>query len=180
MISATVTVDTDILSAYQQAVQQYPRAIQIAFTDEVAKSADTLRNLLTQTPGKPSYPLRWARSRNPQDAGKKPNTKFGYYSRQKAAYFASNGFGAGIPYRRTGKLKRSWQVVANLSVNGGDILVSNTAPYSIYVQGFAQQPFHRDTGWRDAEKTIGLARGELQDRLITRYVKVVDDLFNRR
>jgi hypothetical protein len=46
-----------------------------------------------QVPGKPvTYPINWDSVR------------------QMIAYFASNGFGEGIPYRRKGRYEEGWQV----------------------------------------------------------------------
>jgi hypothetical protein len=46
-----------------------------------------------QQPGKPiTYPVQWDSVR------------------QRRAFFASNGFGGGIPYRRTGRYEQGWQL----------------------------------------------------------------------
>lgn len=86
--------------------------------------------LLQREPGPPNYPLRWSSQR------------------QRRAYFATGGFGGGIPTRRSGKILRGWKVeVVHSSPLGGEIILSNSEPAMTYVQGRQQQPFHRDTGW---------------------------------
>ena len=51
-----------------------------------------MKTRLSQPAAKPTYPIHW-------DSEK-----------QKRAYFASNGFGEGIPYRRKGTTERAWQL----------------------------------------------------------------------
>ena len=63
-----------------------------------------IQNIVRYVPGEPLYPIKWTRSTHPEDAGKKPNTAFGYYSRQKKAFFLSQGFGKGTPSKRTRQL----------------------------------------------------------------------------
>lgn len=50
------------------------------------------RSRLSQAAPRPTYPLKW-------DSEK-----------QKRAFFASNGFGGGIPHKRTGKAQRGWNL----------------------------------------------------------------------
>ena len=64
---------------------------------------------------KPSYPIKW-------DSEK-----------QRRAFFATDGFGAGIPTSRTDKLVNAWQIV---KITDGYSLV-NATPYTKYVQGNA-------------------------------------------
>lgn len=80
--------------------------------------------------------------------------------RQRRAYFATRGFGKGIPYRRTGKLLRSWQFV---DLQNG-IEVRNNAPYAAFVYGRLgvragawKQQFHTNTGWITAADVIAPA-----------------------
>lgn len=82
-------------------------------------------------PGPPKYPIRWTSER------------------QRRAFFATNGFGRGIPTPRTGKIAADWEV-SFVAVEGGGILVlSNPHSAAKFVHGpdpFAQG-FHIDTGW---------------------------------
>jgi len=78
-------------------------------------------------PGKAiNYPVKW-------DSEK-----------QRRAFFATNGFGRGIPARRTGKYPAGWNIVA-----AGEIgyRIENSVPYSQYVGGMAygvgQSSIHR-------------------------------------
>lgn len=51
-----------------------------------------IKTRMSQPAPKPTYPIQW-------DSEK-----------QKRAYFASNGFGNGIPYRRKGIIEKAWQL----------------------------------------------------------------------
>ena len=64
--------------------------------------------------------------------------------KQRRAYFASNGFGGGIPYRRTNQLKNGWQTVGY----GVKVSITNTTPYTGFVMGDEQQKGHRADKWR--------------------------------
>lgn len=67
-------------------------------------------------PGKrPTYPIKWETER------------------QRRAYFATNGFGGGIPSHRTGKYEKGFQIRRN--TNGYALF--NRTPYTKYVGGSA-------------------------------------------
>jgi hypothetical protein len=137
-------------------------------TDDIRLSRETTRKLqqwqaqtlqrLQQEPGSPHYPIRWTSLR------------------QKRAFFASDGFGRGIPTRRTHALSRGWDVFVNIEqigrieaykvallefltrLTGGAaptpppavviVSVDNPVKYEQYVTGIHQQGFHQDTGWQ--------------------------------
>lgn len=67
--------------------------------------------------------------------------------KQRKAFFASDGFGAGIPYRRKGVYERNWVVVS--TTDGYD--VGNKLPWARYIGGTAksrrQQKMHKGY-WR--------------------------------
>lgn len=67
--------------------------------------------------------------------------------RQRRAFFATNGFGGGIPYRRTGALGRGWEWTLVREPDGFLITIANRAPAARFVIGLDQQPFHAATGW---------------------------------
>jgi len=114
---------------------------------------------LSQQPGPVKRPVRWTSER------------------QRRAFFASNGFGRGIPTQRSGKVA---QWITFVDYDGLEkqrlflyqlklylatlnplklgkrpaqmkdftlISIENDAPYMRYVTGFNQQGFHKDTGW---------------------------------
>lgn len=66
--------------------------------------------------------------------------------KQRRAYFATNGFGKGIPYQRTGDLGRGW--AAKYTDGGYQAQITNSTPYAQYVQGNRQQLGHYADKWR--------------------------------
>ena len=75
---------------------------------------------------------------------------------QQRAFFASKGFGKGIPYKRTDQLRTSWVVVVSTQLRTNLITLYNPKSYAKYVYpGSRQQRFHRNTGWgRDFDRYI--------------------------
>lgn len=91
--------------------------------------------------------------------------------KQRRAYFATNGFGAGIPYNRTGDLGNSWS--ANRT---GDVVTfTNSAPYAGYVMGDRIQRGHIADGWRTIKQFLA---GELSFRS-SRFRNVVMSAYQR-
>ncbi len=85
--------------------------------------------LFAEEPGPVRYPIAWTSER------------------QRRAFFATDGFGRGIPTGRSGALSRGWQhqvVARNFDVSG---VIENLTPYGPFVQGRQQQGFHANTGW---------------------------------
>lgn len=107
--------------------------------------------------------------------------------KQHRAYFATNGFGAGIPYRRTGKLARNWVIESDAHREGWSIIVRNESRASRYVYGSLaladaraasrfQQRFHRITGWQPARKTVLNYFETVQAGFIDNMNTVIDEL----
>lgn len=71
-----------------------------------------------QQPGQPiKYPVQW-------DSEK-----------QRRAYFATNGFGHGIPYERTGAYNAGWRVKQTGYKLAREFTLSNTVKYARWVGG---------------------------------------------
>lgn len=97
--------------------------------------------------------------------------------RQRKAFFATDGFGAGIPTRRTGKLQAAWVV----EVRGNAIVVENKSEIAKYVVGSLaqnrsaalrfQQRFHANTGWQPATDTVK----KHMDRASDLHIEKFDD-----
>lgn len=156
MISLSITVDDDIIVAYQELFRDLPKLSQRAFRGEITRVTRPMLDELTATPGPPQYPIRWKSER------------------QRRAFFASNGFGRGIPTQRSGALQEAWSV----EVVGGqfdmDVLVDNDLPYAQYVQGDDQQPFHADTGWPLAAPIVDRYSELVGDALINTWFSIVE------
>lgn len=147
-----------------------------AFADEFAREAqrvalDTINALeplllanLQQQPGSVKRPIDWTSEK------------------QRRAFFATDGFGAGIPYRRTGRYAAGWYV--NTTVTGGNIEmdIGNSAPYAQFVGGSLsqrsrnealvyQQQFHANTGWGLALDSINPFLDQVREDTLTRFEK---------
>lgn len=156
MIETRFTADDDIFEAIEDALGRSPRLLQTAIKRQNTRFKRRLLKKLRQYPGPPSYPIRWKSER------------------QRRYVMAKLRRENNLPYTRTGQLRQGWTVEANITVNGGDILVYNEVPYARYVQGDDAQPFHLDTGWVQAGPVIAEERARLEDVLIETYFTIVD------
>lgn len=108
---------------------QAQKRFQAQMRGKGATAAMNAVNRLKTPPGSPRYPIRWTTER------------------QRKAFFATDGFGRGIPTRRTGRIVNDWHTAFIPDNKGGTLVLENTNPAAPFVQGFNQQGFHRDTGW---------------------------------
>ncbi len=79
----------------------------------VASRGEELYKLITTEGKKPTYPIRW-------DSEK-----------QRRAFFATGGFGGGIPYNRTQAYIRSWKYTQQK----GEFSLATAYPKAIYIGG---------------------------------------------
>lgn len=108
---------------------------------------DEMLRELRQYPGAVKYPIRWTSEK------------------QRKAFFASNGFGRGIPTQRTNALKDGWKLVNDTTGDTARLMVLNTQDYERYVTGVQRQPFHQYTGWQDSGEIIERWSAIMVDRL---------------
>lgn len=73
--------------------------------------------------------------------------------RQRKAFFATNGFGRGIPTKRTDELKKGW--LFQETPTGG--WIKNSTPYASFVMGDTDhmQRGHIADGWQRVSKVMG-------------------------
>ena len=123
------------------------RKIPIVSRLRLYKAAVAIRHAMKQ-PGKPpTYPIQW-------DTPK-----------QRRAFFASDGFGRGIPTKQTGEYTKGWQVIKQ--VDGYD--VGNPLAHSKYIGGSA----------RSKRRQSKIHRGrwpllvEVKDKVISKLPKAV-------
>lgn len=67
--------------------------------------------------------------------------------KQRRAFFATDGFGGGIPYKRTGNLSAGW-VYSSTDSNWTSVKIENIESYSGFVMGDQQQRGHAADKWR--------------------------------
>ena len=65
--------------------------------------------------------------------------------KQRKAYFASDGFGGGIPYQRTGELANAWSYA---EPGENSVTLTNSANSASFVIADDQQRGHAADGWR--------------------------------
>lgn len=139
MIKQSLTFKRGGLRAVKQRIQNAPTAVIKEHRAIMRRVGEQAKAELRVQPGRPKYPIQWQSER------------------QRRAFFASKGFGRGIPTRRTGALGKGWSFEYGLNTRGqfrfgtGVILrLVNKLPYAKYVQGNQQQKMHKNTRWRTA------------------------------
>jgi len=81
--------------------------------EEIREDLEALKQSVSETGERPTYPINWDSER------------------QRRAYFATDGFGHGIPYRRTGRYENAWRIVRT----GQGYRLENPLPFAVYVSG---------------------------------------------
>jgi hypothetical protein len=181
MIKQTIEIDNDIVEFLEDGLRRFPSVLQTAIKRNVSRFRTRILGKLQQEPGSPKYPIKWARA---TDQSKPPNTRWGYYSKQKAAFFATRGFGRGIPTQRTGKLINSWKIEVDQQSDAGIFQVYNDAQnrdgvyYEQFVTGIYQQAFHHDTGWYKSQDILVDAMVEAEDVIIDTIFAVTDEVLS--
>lgn len=130
--------DTPILKAVQEFAREYPDLARQSAFENIVPQIETMVNqqLKQRIPGPAKKPIKWTSDK------------------QRKAYFATDGFGHGIPYKRTGKLPEAWEVLTRASEHGLRISVVNDNPAAPFVYGRWKQQFHTNTGWPSARPII--------------------------
>lgn len=144
MIQASLTFNSRPLDDLIGFIEGYAQVANEEFDAAFAVIEPQMLKELESEPGKPVYPIQWTSEK------------------QRKAFWASDGFGKGIPYTRTGALAKAWQV--NKSGGGLNIKVtvinpSSASPFvygslSLSNRGDHKQRFHSNTGWQTAGDTI--------------------------
>ena len=97
--------------------------------------------------------------------------------KQRRAYFATDGFGHGIPYRRTGQYPEGWRVLGIFAPDSSAIVLFHPWTKAKYVVGFRQQEMHKISGWTFAPGAIQSIVLEVEDRVIRDLPGVIDQAF---
>lgn len=151
-------------TALISSIRDLPRAARTAFNIEmrdVVKPAvqREVQDLVATYPGPVVYPFQFATARS------------------RRAFFATNGFGKGIPTQRDGTLYRAWKTSYNFSEQVSSLFIRNSADYAKYVYGsLLQQQVagHRNTGWgRDTVPALQLIDKYATDQIIDAWGRAV-------
>lgn len=115
---------------------------------------------LRTVPGPPIHPIRWTSVR------------------QQRGYFASKGFGRGIPSKRGSPpaVTAGWHGEFIPTSDGGIMALTNEEPHVDYVQGFRAQGFHRDTGWVQLEDVLNDFFVDAEDAAVQVFFDACDPL----
>lgn len=156
IIKVDIQIDDDVLIALKEAIKQSPSIVNTAFERALSRRGIKQAMLadIRNAPAQPKYPIRWKSER------------------QRRAFFATDGFGKGIPYQRTGGLQRSWRVTTKTTTDAGVLSLETDVPSAIYVQGDFAQPFHLDSGWPQVGDIVAKYDPILTDTLIDVWYSV--------
>ena len=94
--------------------------------------------------------------------------------RQRRAFWATNGFGHGIPYTRSHAISEGWQYRIEALGNGGEVSIYNDVPYVGYVEGFEQQLFLKGVGWLYAPPILADFSEEAENVATQTWLTVAD------
>jgi hypothetical protein len=135
-----------VLDYYTYLLEHIPQTTQHAVGEVVKKHREPLLERLRKAPAV-HRPFIWTTAR------------------QRRAYLMTNGFGAGIPYPRTGRLENSWQVTTEIGTGDSVATVHfrNATPYVQFVEGFRQQPGHSASNWAYAPNAILATENQMVD-----------------
>lgn len=95
--------------------------------------------------------------------------------KQRRAFFATKGFGRGIPTKRTFNLRFGWKVVK--WGDGVNTKIVNDQPYADFVQGEKIQAGHIKDGWKTIKQIFdpGMMKAMMRavDQAVGRYLKKI-------
>jgi len=142
--------NTDPLDGVYVMLERFDELVAEAGEETARELTPELLAELDYTPPKRSYPsqypIEWTSEK------------------QRRAYWASGGFGAGIPHKRSGGLTAAWEVVTERTSTGFRLVVRNLADGARFVVGSLakdivaasrfQQRFHTITGWKLASPIV--------------------------
>lgn len=166
MIAVTVEIDQSFTSNLNAIIDKVISVVQDVASDVTNKNASAIKSDLGRYPGAVKYPIQWTSEK------------------QRRAFFATDGFGSGIPYKRTNNLAKSWDVTTSTVNREVFITISNDNEAVKFVVGslardatvaqrFKQQ-FHTNTGWQNA----GVIANDWLETLLEEFTAEFDKRVN--
>jgi len=162
MIRQTATINNKPIESLINYLDRYASVIDEEFNAAFNEVRPLLLDTLDVIPEHPHYPIIWQSER------------------QRRAFFATDGFGGGIPYQRTGALQSSW--VMEKTGGGAQfvVIVRNPTSYAKYVVGSLSktnpggfmQEMHKASGYIPAYKPVNYWLDVL-------WKTYTDNMFNR-
>lgn len=111
-----VSFETQGIQLVRKGLERLRRKVPLVSRQRIYDAMVKIRRIMKEPGLPPTYPIHWDSTR------------------QRKAFFATDGFGRGIPTRRTGAYQRAWQIIK--TDNGYD--VGNPLSHSIYLAGTAR------------------------------------------
>lgn len=146
MIRYSLKSETAPLSGLEAFVEEYDDIAYEQFQMTVDEIGPVALDELRDEPGPAVHPIDWTTPK------------------QMSAFFASDGFGQGIPTRRTGALSAAWTAKSMRDGPSFFFVISNPLAAAKFVYGSLakranearrfQQRFHAKTGWQLATETV--------------------------
>lgn len=163
--AVSIVVDDDIAEVLVNDLKTVPRKFKALYRKRIDTLAKKTLQQLQRTPPKVKRPIEWTSRK------------------QQRAYFASRGFGKGIPTIRTGKLQDGWKVINESDFTEGLFTVYNDSTvrdyftgaivyYEEFVTGVSQQRFHRNTGWIRSQDILADAMVSAETIIIDTWAEV--------
>lgn len=155
--------ENQIASALMQVESNFSRSVQRfqnAMRGRKGRLANQALAALKREPGPPVYPIRWTSEK------------------QRRAFFASRGFGRGIPARRGNPpaVLEGWQAIFVPTDDGGALVLINDVRHVDFVQGYRAQGFHEDTGYVQLNDVVDDFFREAEDAAVQVFFDAVDPL----
>lgn len=172
MISLKATYNKRALPALAQYMRDYTRLAE----RQIQQEADTIGRAtvaqLRQPVSRVQYPIQWASER------------------QRKAYFATDGFGGGIPTRRTGASLKAWRYEFKRTGKGYTFAIFNSKPWSKFLFGSLaqdarqarrfQQPMHTNTGYPLASPIVSRAMDTFAQQIKRNVIRAQVQEIKRR
>lgn len=130
MFNIRVSVPIDELDANSRRYAEAPALMAFAWKRNMSLIGERMLTRLRVVPGPP--PPGITRLMTP---------------RQRRAFFATDGFGSGIPHQRTDAVPSGWQQAVEADRLGGSATIFNLSPAAFWAEWYGQQAFHRAIGW---------------------------------
>lgn len=163
--TSIVVDDTYLIDAYIQLLQDAPEVVNKLVNDAVNSNRDRWMSKFREEPRPAVHPIEWTSKR------------------QQRAFWATNGFGAGIPYQRRSapnRLVDQWRIIVVYQPNRlTELALENNSPIEQFVTGKHQQRFHAITGWYKTDDLIDELDRQMTDDVETALIRsfyAVEDL----
>lgn len=156
MYDSILVVNTKPLDLVSEAIARSPNLMKTAVKRNIGRLRGRMLVSIRAVRRK-TYPLVWQSER------------------QRRAFFATNGFGGGIPYSPTGNLLEGWDITVIDTDDGGILALTNDVPYARFVQGPDAQKMHLESHPQAADVKRQYER-EAEEVLIQTAYLVIDSI----